>query len=109
MHVESLQLGCVGVCGIRHNTNMYLMFSLSIFCMPQAGQMQPAMLLQQSLVRTPVRSSPSKAASRASRKLNMTCRATTSTERQPRRDNVGLEKENAVFVDHTCIDCDTCR
>jgi glyoxylase-like metal-dependent hydrolase (beta-lactamase superfamily II) len=71
--------------------------------------MQPAMLHQQSLVRTAVRSSQSKAVSRASRKLDMTCRATTSTERQPRRDNVGLEKENAVFVDHTCIDCDTCR
>jgi hypothetical protein len=84
-------------------------FGLSDSCMSQTAQVQPAMLGQQSLVRTAVRSSQSKAVSRASRKLNMTCRATTSTERQPRRDNVGLEKEDAVFVDHTCIDCDTCR
>lgn len=38
-----------------------------------------------------------------------TCRASVSAERQPRRENVGLERGDAVFVDHTCIDCDTCR
>lgn len=80
--------------------------------LPLAVQVQPAMLRQQSVVRTAVHISQSKALQafgRARRKPEMTCRATTSTERQPRRDNVGLEKDDAVFVDHTCIDCDTCR
>ncbi|BDA50908.1 hypothetical protein COCOBI_17-1270 [Coccomyxa sp. Obi] len=29
--------------------------------------------------------------------------------RKPRSENVGLDKKGAFFVDHTCIDCDTCR
>jgi glyoxylase-like metal-dependent hydrolase (beta-lactamase superfamily II) len=36
-------------------------------------------------------------------------RAAVSAERQPRRENVGLDSDSAIFVDHTCIDCDTCR
>ncbi|EIE27165.1 Metallo-hydrolase/oxidoreductase [Coccomyxa subellipsoidea C-169] len=29
--------------------------------------------------------------------------------RKPRSENVGLDQTGAFFVDHTCIDCDTCR
>ncbi|CAL5223898.1 g6494 [Coccomyxa viridis] len=30
-------------------------------------------------------------------------------KRQPRDENVGLDSKKAFYVDHTCIDCDTCR
>lgn len=29
--------------------------------------------------------------------------------RQPREENIGLQEPGAFYVDHTCIDCDTCR
>jgi hypothetical protein len=69
----------------------------------------PAMLRQQHVLHELVHGTRVKAVFRSIVKCRTTCRANVSTERQPRRDNVGLEKDNAVFVDHTCIDCDTCR
>lgn len=36
-------------------------------------------------------------------------KADKQAKRQPREENVGLESKKAFYVDHTCIDCDTCR
>ena len=36
-------------------------------------------------------------------------KADKQAKRQPREENVGLESNRAFYVDHTCIDCDTCR
>ncbi len=43
------------------------------------------------------------ARSKPVRSARSSAKAGVSTDRQPRSENVGLDSESAIFVDHTCI------
>lgn len=75
----------------------------------QVHEMHSSMLRQQFAGRGVAHCASETPHRRSAAQTAPTCRAAVSTERQPRRENLGLERGDAVFVDHTCIDCDTCR